>query len=105
MPSATPSLVASTLVKSGAPLAPQYLTGLDLQATHGGTSCALVYPQGLDADGLVQSLAGVLAAYPVLSGRLRRDAQGYVFIDTCDTGVAFLVKRHALHAHHALASG
>jgi shikimate O-hydroxycinnamoyltransferase len=95
MPSATPSLVASTLVKSGAPLAPQYLTGLDLQATHGGTSCALVYPQGLDADGLVQSLAGVLAAYPVLSGRLRRDAQGYVFIDPCDTGVAFLVKRHA----------
>lgn len=83
-----------SLIHGGSACAPQYLTGLDLLMTHAGTPGFLAYPQGLDADALRHSLERVLKHYPVLTGRLRRDGDGHVFIDCNDAGVAFQTVRH-----------
>ena len=87
-------LTERTLIRAGATMERQYLTGLDVLASHAATACILVYPQGLDAAALKQSLATTLNAYPVLSGRLKRDARGHIFIDASDQGVPFIVKQH-----------
>ncbi len=89
-----PLLTERTLIQPGVTMAPQYLTGLDMLASHAATACIIVYPQGLDAAALKQSLATTLRAYPVLAGRLKRDAQGQVFMDVGDQGVPFIVKKH-----------
>jgi Transferase family len=73
---------------------PQYLTGLDLRVGHSFNSFLLVYPQGLDHEAMVASLRKVLALYPAFTGRLRKDAQGDVFIDLNDAGASFNVVHH-----------
>ncbi len=83
-----------TLISSGVTSEPQYLTGMDLLIGHGGSTCALVYPAGLDTDALAASLRQVLAHYPVFTGRYRRDTRGQVMIDGQDAGLSYVVTRH-----------
>lgn len=82
------------LIQSGVTCEPQYLTGMDLSIGHGGSTCALVYPSGLDAQALQNSLQRVLTHYPVFTGRYRRDANGFVLIDGQDAGLSFSVTQH-----------
>jgi shikimate O-hydroxycinnamoyltransferase len=84
-----------TWVKAGVPSGPHDLTGLDLRVGHTYNACLLVYPQGLDAQALVQSLQKTLQAYPPFTGRLRRDGRNRVYIDASDAGVSFDVFQHA----------
>lgn len=72
---------------------PQYLTGVDIFNTHVGVPSVFVYPQGLDAAALRDSLPKVLARYPVLAGRLRTGDQGQPCIDLNDAGIDFKVHR------------
>jgi shikimate O-hydroxycinnamoyltransferase len=90
-----PSPTTTTLLHAGVRLEPQYLTGIDLMIGHTGSPCVLVYPQGLDAAALMASLRTTLASYSVFTGRLKRDAQGFVFIDCADQGLPFIVQQHA----------
>lgn len=87
--------VQRALIRAGTRAAPQHLTGLDLRVGHPSSPCLLVYPQGLDGDALKHSLAALLRHYPVLTGRMRADAQGHVYIDDSDAGIAFTEHRHA----------
>jgi len=82
------------LIQSGVTCEPQYLTGMDLSIGHGGSTCALVYPSGLDAKALQDSLKRVLAHYPVFTGRYRRDAKGFVLIDGQDAGLSLTLTHH-----------
>lgn len=89
----TPNGVLTPL-KSGVTHEPQYLTGLDLFQTHTGITFTLVYEQGLDSQAMQRSLQTTLAAYPSLTGRIKRDTQGYAYIDGNDQGMSFKVRTH-----------
>jgi shikimate O-hydroxycinnamoyltransferase len=83
------------LIRAGVRAAPQYLTGLDLRVGHPASPCLLVYPHGVDGDALKHSLALLLRAYPIVTGRMKADTRGMVYIDDSDTGMAFAEQRHA----------
>ncbi|MFT3859618.1 MAG: acyltransferase [Aquabacterium sp.] len=87
--------IDQALLRAGVRTAPQYLTGLDLRVGHPSSPCLLVYPQGLDDAALAHSLTRLLRSYPVITGRMKADKQGHIYIDDSDAGMAFTVHRHA----------
>lgn len=89
------TLTRKRLIRCGQPSEPQYLTGIDLMIGHPVSPLLMVYPQGLDALALAQSLAKVLVHYPLYAQRLKRDAQGHVYLDGVDAGVIWLSREHA----------
>jgi shikimate O-hydroxycinnamoyltransferase len=66
---------------------PQYLSGLDLFSGHIGIPVVLVYPQGLDLPAFEQTLVRTLKAYPLITGRMKKDAQGHTYVDCNDAGI------------------
>lgn len=82
------------MLRAGAPCEPQHLSGMDVFIGHAGSPCVMVFPQGLPAEAMAESLKAVLAHYPVFTGRYRRDEQGHVFIDGQDAGVPYTVHQH-----------
>ncbi len=89
-------MIQQALIRAANRIAPQYLTGLDLRVGHPSSPCLLVYPQGLDGMALQHSLAKVLHHYPVMTGRMKTDAQGHIYIGNDDTGITFTEQRHDL---------
>ncbi len=73
---------------------PQYLSGIDVLIGIVSAPAAFVFPRGLDADALHASLEVLLRHYPVLGARLRRDAQGLLYLESGDQGVSFEVWQH-----------
>jgi len=71
------TLTRKRLIRCGQPSEPQYLTGIDLMIGHPVSPLLMVYPKGLDALALAESLAKVLVHYPLYAQRLKRDAQGH----------------------------
>ncbi|RZI85694.1 MAG: hypothetical protein EOP38_04315, partial [Rubrivivax sp.] len=86
-----PTLVVSKCLKSGATGKPQYLTGSDIFNGHVGIPNFLVYPQGIDVDRVEKALVKTLSKYPVLVGRIKKDPQGFQYIDCSDGGADFKV--------------
>ena len=84
-------LVSQTRVRAGVRAARQYLTGPDIFGGLVTVPLFYTYPQGLDTDAMVRSLAVTLSKYPLVAGRLRKDADGYPYIDPDDSGVPFEV--------------
>lgn len=84
-------LVSQTQVRAGVRAGRQYLTGPDIFGGMITVPLFYVYPQGLDPEAMEQSLATVLKKYPLVAGRLKKDAEGYPYIDADDSGVPFEV--------------
>ncbi len=89
MASINPRKESETLVRCGRTGSPQYLTGPDMAAGLVSVPLFYVYPQGVDTRRMTDSLATTLRQYPVLAGRIRKDEQGYSWIDPNDAGVTF----------------
>lgn len=85
----SPQIVSETLVRCGRTGSPQYLTGPDMAAGLVSVPLFYVYPQGLDTRRMTDALAATLRQYPVLAGRMKKDDQGYSWIDPNDAGVTF----------------
>lgn len=84
-------LVSKTRVQAGVRAGRQYLTGPDIFGGLVTVPLFYLYPQGLDVDVMERSLAIVLSKYPLVAGRLKKDAEGYPYIDADDSGVPFEV--------------
>lgn len=84
-------LVSQTQVRAGTTAGRQYLTGPDIFGGMVTVPLFYVYPQGLDTDAMERSLAITLRHYPLVAGRLKKDAEGYPYIDANDAGVPFAV--------------
>lgn len=84
-----PRLVSEESIHCGRTAAPQYLTGPDMVGGLVSAPLFYVFPQGLDTDRMKQSLATVLKFYPVIAGRLKKDANGHGYVDVNDAGVHF----------------
>ncbi len=84
-------LVSSQTIRAGIQAPAQYLTGPDLFSGMVTVPVFYTYPNGLDADAMIQALAELLKTYPLAAGRLRRDAAGHPFIDADDSGVPFSI--------------
>lgn len=85
----TPKKVSQTSIQCGFTADPQYLTGPDMAAGLVSVPMFYVFPQGLDTDRMKSSLAQTLQKYPLLAGRMKKDADGYSYIDPNDAGVTF----------------
>lgn len=72
----------------------QPLTGLDLFSGHIGIPVTLVYPQGMPSARVRDALVQTLRQYPLIAGRMRKDAEGHVYVDCNDAGIDFLVHEH-----------
>src|SRR5690606_39677453 len=75
------TLVSSKRLRCGVTAAPQYLSGPDIYAGHVGIPIVLLYRQGLDVAALEAGLLRTLKHYPIICGRVRKDAQGQQLID------------------------
>lgn len=91
MEKTTKRLVSKTTVHAGVKAGRHYLTGPDIFGGMVTVPLFYVYPQGLDSDAMERSLAITLRKYPLVSGRLKKDAEGYSYIDADDSGVPFSV--------------
>ncbi|MEU6736920.1 acyltransferase [Streptomyces physcomitrii] len=69
------------------------LSVYDLMTGTFATSRTFYYRQTLDADALQESLVRTLADHPLLTGRLRRDADGGLSVLCDDAGAVFRVSR------------
>lgn len=85
------TLLRQVRLQSGTQAPPQPLTGSDLFNGHVGIPVMLVYPQGFDVVRAERALREVLRGYPVITGRLRKGADGHPFIDGNDAGIDFRV--------------
>ena len=86
-------LLVGKRLHAGATAAPQYLTGVDILHGHVCIPLIFVYKQGFDIDLAERGLGEVLKHYPQVAGRLRKDAQGQVYLDSNDAGLDFTVYR------------
>ncbi|GAB3969606.1 acyltransferase [Streptomyces sparsus] len=78
------------VVRSGQPPSGRVrLSGYDLLIGPWYTPLTFFYRKTLDGAALRDSLARTLARYPVLAGRLRRDADGGLSVECNDGGVRF----------------
>ncbi len=93
MPKIKSRLVSHKLLQSGVRADAQALSGIDVLTSHMGIPVIQVYPQGLDLARLEQALITVLGKYPLMTGRLQKDAQGLPLIVGNDAGVAFRVRQ------------
>lgn len=87
------TLVSSKRLRCGVTAAPQYLSGPDIYAGHVGIPIVLLYRQGLDVAALEAGLLRTLKHYPIICGRVRKDAQGQQLIDSNDAGMDWRVHR------------
>ena len=83
--------ISKTNVQAGVTAGRQYLTGLDIFGGMVTVPLFYMYPQGLDPEAMERSLAVTLRRYPLVAGRLKKDAEGYPYIDADDSGVPFEV--------------
>ncbi|MES2091060.1 MAG: acyltransferase [Pseudomonadota bacterium] len=87
------TLISSKRLQSGIKGPAQYLTGMDLFNGHVSIPMILVYPQGMDLGAIERSLVQTMQSYPVITGRIKKDAQGDQYIDNNDAGIDFRVSR------------
>lgn len=85
------TLVSKHIIRGGLQAPKQYLTGPDLFSGMVTVPLFYTYPQGLDVERMMSSLAELLRSYPLAAGRLRKDSAGYAFIDPDDSGVPFSI--------------
>ncbi len=85
------TLVSQHTIRGGVQAPRQYLTGPDMFSGMVTVPLFYTYPQGLDVDCMMRSLAELLKTYPLAAGRLRKDSAGYAFIDSDDSGVPFSI--------------
>lgn len=84
-------IVSNTTLKGGVRCPTQRVSGIDIFTSHMGIPIVQVYPKGLDVANLQRSLTTMLGKYPLLAGRMRKDAQGLPCIEGNDAGVRFKV--------------
>jgi len=87
------TMVLDTRVRCGVTAPKQYLTGLDIFHGHVFVPIVLIYKQGFDIDHARKGLSEVLRQHPLMAGRLKRDAQGHVYVEGDDSGIVFRVHR------------
>lgn len=88
-----PRLQSTTVVRGGVRCGPQPLTGIDIFTSHMGIPIIQVYHQGLDLPLLQRSLQAALARYPLLGGRMHKDAEGLPWVEGTDSGVNLRLHR------------
>ncbi|HEX5371248.1 MAG TPA: acyltransferase [Aquabacterium sp.] len=86
-------LVSTKVLRSGVQCEQQYLSGVDILTSHMGIPVIQVYKHGLDVEVLERSLVTTLARYPLITGRMKKDAQGLPYIIGNDAGITFTVRR------------
>ncbi len=97
MPASLPpfksTLAADKRLHAGVAAASQPLSGMDVFAGHVGIPVVLVYRKGPDLALLERALQETLKSYPIVCGRIKKDADGVVRIDANDAGIAYRVHR------------
>jgi shikimate O-hydroxycinnamoyltransferase len=89
-----PQLVSSKRLHAGVTAAaPDYLSGLDIFHAHAGIPLILCFKQGLDLELAERTFKTVLASYPNLTGRYKKDQDGHVYLDSNDAGMDWNVYR------------
>ncbi|MEU6392310.1 acyltransferase [Streptomyces sp. NPDC046939] len=84
----------TVVLRSGGPSGERVRLGVhDLMNGTFATSRTFFYRQTLDADAVEDSLRRTLAHYPLLTGRLERDADGGLSVACDDAGAVFAVAR------------
>ena len=94
MSSADHTLLARERLHCGVTAPRQPLTGLDLFSGHIGIPVTLVYPQGMQVRHMREALVQTLRHYPLIAGRMKKDADGQVYVDCNDAGIDFRVHEH-----------
>lgn len=94
MPSVDHTLLTRERLHCGVTAPRQPLTGLDLFSGHIGIPVTLVYPQGMHVRHMREALVQTLRHYPVIAGRMKKDADGHVYVDCNDAGIDFRVHQH-----------
>ena len=84
-------LVSKKQIHTGQNTGRHYLTGLDIFGGLVTVPLFYLYPQGLDVALVERSLASTLKKYPLVAGRMKKDSDGYSYIDADDAGVPFEV--------------
>ena len=92
-PAEHPSLIQERIC-CGVTAPAQPLTGLDLFSGHIGIPVTLVYPQGMHIPRVREALVHALRHYPLIAGRMKKDAQGHAYVDCNDAGIDFVVREH-----------
>lgn len=88
-----PVLISEKRVHCGATAPTEHLSGLDIFHSCAYFPLVLVYNKGLDQAKLEKGLIKTLKQYPVISGRLKKDAQGFVYTEAQDAGIDWRVHR------------
>jgi shikimate O-hydroxycinnamoyltransferase len=87
------TLMASKRLHAGVTVPKQYLTGVDILHGHVGVPLFYLYKKGFDVAVAERALSDTLKHYPFVAGRIKKDAQGHVYVDGQDAGVEFNVYR------------
>lgn len=86
-------LILDKRLHAGASAPRQYLTGIDILHSHVGVPLIYIYKKGFDPAVAERGLIETLKHYPLVAGRIKKDAQGHVYIDGNDAGIDFQVWR------------
>jgi shikimate O-hydroxycinnamoyltransferase len=87
------TLILDKRIHSGVTVPKQYLTGIDILHSHVGLPKMWVFKKGFDVALAERALGETLKHYPLVAGRMKKDAQGQVYIDGNDAGIDFRVYR------------
>jgi shikimate O-hydroxycinnamoyltransferase len=93
MPKMKSQMVSTKVLQSGVTCDAQTISGVDILTSHMGIPVIQVYKGGLDVEVLERSLRQTLARYPLITGRMKKDAQGYSYLIGNDAGIPFSVHR------------
>jgi shikimate O-hydroxycinnamoyltransferase len=87
------TLILDKRVRAGLTAPRQYVTGVDILHSHVGVPTMWVFKKGFDVAVAERALGDTLKLYPLVAGRMKKDAQGQVYIDGNDAGIDFRVYR------------
>ena len=87
------TLILDKRIRSGVTVPKEYLTGIDILHSHVGVPKMWVFKKGFDVALAERALGETLKHYPLVAGRMKKDAQGHIYIDGNDAGVDFRVYR------------
>lgn len=93
MAKSRPTLILDKRIHAGITVPKQYLTGVDILHSHVGVPKMWVFKKGFDIALAERALGETLKHYPLVAGRMKKDAEGQVYIDGNDAGIDFRVYR------------
>lgn len=86
-------LVFGKRLRAGATASRQVLTGIDILHGHVCVPLVFVYKKGFDIELAERGMCQLLQHYPLVTGRIKKDAHGEVYLDADDSGIDFTVYR------------